>query len=149
MIPCMTSRIIHFLSITTVTGRVSLLSNRCPSRKSHPALELLQLERSSVILYHRPAHSYFDGSLHTYGPHLSSLFAHPEPDPAPNSARSRESCAVSATGRPQPEKSPAATASARSILLCDSLPTLEELEGGLDHCQTGDRYQMAQAGLQA
>src|SRR5262249_27980168 len=28
------------------------------------------------------------------------------------------------------------------------LATLEELAGGLTHCQTGDRHQMAQAGLQ-
>src|SRR5262245_42163269 len=88
------------------------------------------------------------GLLRIYGPHLSSLFAHPEPDPTPDSARGRESCAASATGCPQPESSPAATASARSILLGDSLATLEELAGGLDHRQTGDRHQMAQARLQ-
>ena len=52
-------------------------------------------------------------------------------------------------GRPQPEDSPATTAAAGSILLGDSLATLEELAGGLDHCQTGDRHQMAQARLQA
>ena len=35
----------------------------CPSRKSHPALKYLQLERSSAILLHRPAHLYYDGLL--------------------------------------------------------------------------------------
>src|SRR6266508_817786 len=45
--------------------------------------------------------------------------------------------------------SPAATASARSLLLGDSLATLEEVAGGLDHRQTRDRHQMAQARLQA
>ena len=35
------------------------------------------------------------------------------------------------------------------VRLGDSLPTLEELAGGLDHCQTGDRHQMEQAWLQA
>jgi hypothetical protein len=89
------------------------------------------------------------GLLRIYGIHLRSLFAYPEPDPTPDSDRGRESRAASATGRPQPESSPAATASARSILLDDSLATLEELAGGLDHRQTGDRYQMAQARLQA
>src|SRR5262249_38379899 len=121
----------------------------CPSRKPHPALNYLQLERSSAILLDRPAHPFFDGLLHIYGPRLRSLFPHPEPDRVPNSARGRESRPASATGRPQPENSPAATASARSILLGDSLATLEELAGGLDHCQTGDRHHMAQAGLQA
>src|SRR5215470_2197789 len=121
----------------------------CPSRKSHPALKELQLERSSVILLHRPAHPYSDGLLHIYGPHLRSLCAHPEPHRVPNSARYRESRHASSTGRPQPENSPAATPSTGSILLGDSLANLEELAGGLDHCQTGDRHQMAQAGFQA
>jgi hypothetical protein len=40
----------------------------------------LQLERSLAILPHRPAHPFFDVLLHIYGPHLRSLFAHPEPD---------------------------------------------------------------------
>ena len=57
---------------------ISARAGGCPSRKSHPALELLQLERSSVILFLRPAHSHSDGLLHTYGPHLSSLFAYPD-----------------------------------------------------------------------
>ena len=99
-------------------------------------MKSLQLERPSVILLHRPAHSYSDALLHIYGPHLSYLFAHPEHDHAPNRDRGRESRAASATGRPQPESSPAATASARSILLGDSLATLEELAAGLDHRQT-------------
>src|SRR5215831_2056221 len=75
----------------------------CPSRKSHPALKELQLERSSVILLHRPAHPYSDGLLHIYGPHLRSLCAHPEPHRVPNSARYRESRHASATGPTQPE----------------------------------------------
>ena len=78
------------------------LAHSCPSRKSHPALKELQLERSSVILLYRPAHPYSDGLLHIYGPHLRSLCAHPEPHPVPNSARYRESRHASATGRPQP-----------------------------------------------
>src|SRR5215510_9714418 len=126
-----------------------LMVSSCPSRKSHPDLNYLQLERSSAILLDRPAHPFFDGLHHIYGPCLCSLFPHPEPDHLPNSARGRESRAASATGRPQPENSPAATASARSILLGDPLATLEELAGGLDHRQTRDRHQMAQAGLQA
>ena len=64
-------------------------------------------------------------------------------DRLPNSPRGRESRVASATGHPQPENSPAATASAGSILLGDSLAILEELAAGLDHCQTGDRHQMA------
>jgi hypothetical protein len=121
--------------------------SRCPSRKPHPALKYLKLERASAILFDRPTHPYSDGLLHIYGPHLCSLFAHPEPDRLPNNARGREFRPASATGRPQPENSAAATASAGSILLGDSFPTLEELAGGLDHCQTGDRHQMAQTGL--
>src|SRR5262245_22445300 len=78
----------------------------CPSRKSHPALRSLKLERSSVILLHRPAHLHSDGLLHTYGPHLGSLFAHPESHRAPNSTRGRNSRAASATSRSQPENSP-------------------------------------------
>src|SRR5262245_13447593 len=50
------------------------MNNTCPSRKSHPAKKKFQLERSSAILLHRPAHSYTDSLLPTYGPHLSSLF---------------------------------------------------------------------------
>src|SRR5215813_8916740 len=115
----------------------------CPSRKPHPVLNYLQLERSSAILLDRPAHPFFDGLLHIYGPRLRSLFAHPEPDRATNIARGGESRAAPATGRPQPENSPAPTASAGSILLGDSLAALQELAGGLDHCQTGDRHQMA------
>ena len=121
----------------------------CPSRKSHPALKYLKLERSSAILLDRPIHPYSDGLLHIYSPHLCFLFAHPEPDRLPNNARGREFRPASATGRPQPESSPAATAPAGSILLGDSLSILEELAGGLDHRQTGDRHQMAQAGHQA
>src|SRR5215510_13425998 len=116
---------------------------RCLSRKPHPALNYLQLERSSAILLDRPAHPFFDGLLHIYGPYLHSLLAHPEPDRTPNNARGRESRAASANGRPQLESSPAETASARSLLLGDSLTTLEELAGGLDHCQTRDRHQAA------
>ena len=41
------------------------------------------------------------------------------------------------------------TASAGSVLLGDSLAAVEALAAGLDHCQTGDRHQMAQAGVQA
>ena len=119
----------------------------CPSRKPHPALNYLQLERSSAILLDRPAHPFFDALLHIYGPRLSSLFAHPEPDRLPNNPRGGESRPASATGRLQPENSPAATASAGSILLGDSLATLEEVAGGLDHRQTGDRHQMAQTRL--
>jgi len=63
---------------------------RCLSRKPHPALSYLQLERSSAILLDRPAHPFFHGLLHIYGPRLRSLFAHPEPDGLPNSARGRE-----------------------------------------------------------
>jgi hypothetical protein len=33
-------------------------------------LKYLQLERSSAILFDRPAHPYSDGLLHIYGPHL-------------------------------------------------------------------------------
>jgi len=55
----------------------------------------LQLERSSVILLHRPAHPLFDGLLHSYGPHLSSLFAHPEPASPEQRARQRISRCVS------------------------------------------------------
>ena len=121
----------------------------CLSRKPHPALKYLKLEGSSAILLDRPTHPYSDGLLHIYGPHLCSLFAHPEPDRLPNNARGREFRPASATGRPPPENSPAATASAGSILLGDSLANLDELAGGLDHCQTGDRHQMAQAGFQA
>src|SRR5262249_45832217 len=102
-----------------------------------------------AILLHRPAHPYSDGLLHIYGPHLPYLFAHSEPNHLPNSARGRESRVASAIGRPQPESSPAETTSARSFLLGDSLAILEELAEGLDHCQTGDRHQMAQAGIQA
>src|SRR5215813_10360742 len=65
------------------------------------------------------------------------------------SARCRESRPASATGRPQPENLSAATASWGSILLGDSFPTLEELEAAFDHCQTGNRHQMAHAGVQA
>src|SRR5215475_6627216 len=92
--------------------RKNLAIGSCPSRKPHPALKYLKLERSSTILLHRPTHPFFDGLLHTYGPDLSSLFAHPEPDRASNNARCRESRPASATGRPQPENSPAETASA-------------------------------------
>jgi hypothetical protein len=116
---------------------------RCPYRKPHPALKYLRLEGSSAILLDRPAHPFFDGLLRIYGPHLRSLLAHPEPDRATKSTRGRESRPASATGRPQPESSPAATAPAGSILLGDSLAALEELAAGLDHCQTGDRHQMA------
>jgi hypothetical protein len=49
--------------------------------------------------------------------------------------------------RSQPENSPAATASAGSILLGDSLATLDELAGDLNHRQTGDCHQMAQIRL--
>ena len=112
-------------------------------------MNYLQLKGSSATLIDRQAHPFFDGLLLIDGPRLRSLFAHPEPDPAPNSARGRESRASSATGHPQPENSPTATAPAGSILLGDSLAILEELAGGLDHRQTGDRHQMAQAGLQA
>src|SRR5215510_10091289 len=122
---------------------------RCLSRKPHPALNYLQLERSSAILFDRPAHPFFDGLLHIYGPRFRSHLAHPESDCTPNSARGGEYRSASATGHPQPESPPSATASARSILLGDSIPTLDELAGGLDHRQTGDRHQMAQAGLQA
>src|SRR5262245_29793443 len=132
-------------------GMTLLINSRnpdpCPSRKSHPALKELQLERSSVILLHRPAHPYSDGLLHIYGPHLRSLGAHPDPHRVPNSARGRESRAASATDRSQPENSPTATASAGSILLSDSLATLEELAERVDHRQTGDRHQMAQTRL--
>ena len=121
----------------------------CLYRKLRPALIYLQLEGSSAILLVRPTHPFFDGLLHIYGPRLRSLFAHPEPDRLPNSPRDREFRPASATGRPQPENSSTATASAGSILLGDSLATLEELAGGLDHRQTGDRHQMAQTGLQA
>src|SRR5262245_33934818 len=113
-------------------GARMLLKSPCPSRKPHPALNCLQLERSSAILLNRPAHPFFDGLLHFYGPRLRSLLAHPEPDRPPNNARGRESRPASATGRPKPENSPAATASAGSLLLGDSLPALEELAGGLD-----------------
>jgi hypothetical protein len=89
----------------------------CPSRKPHPTLKYLKLERSLAILLDRPTHPYSDGLLHLYGPHLCSLLAHPEPDRLPNNARGREFRPASATGRPQPENSPAATASAGSILL--------------------------------
>ena len=98
-------------------------------------MKYLKLERSSAILLDRPTHPFFDGLLHIYGPRLRSLFAHPEPDPAPNSARGRESRASSATGHLQPENSPTATAPAGSILLGDSLAILEELAGGLWHRQ--------------
>ena len=121
----------------------------CPYREPHPALKYLKLERSSAILLDRPAHPFFDGLLHIYGPRLRSLFAHPEPNCAPNITRGGESRPASATSRPQPENSPAATAPPGSILLGDSLAILEELAGGLDHRQTGDRHQMAQAGIQA
>src|SRR5262245_2269991 len=106
-------------------GARMLLKSPCPSRKPHPALNCLQLERSSAILLDRPAHPFFDGSLHIYGPRLRSLLAHPEPDRPPNGPRGRESRTASATGRPQPESSPAATPSAGSNLLVDSHPTLE------------------------
>src|SRR5215510_5803607 len=131
------------------TNTAVRLPRPCPYRKPHPALKYLWLEGSSAILLDRPAHPFFDGLLRIYGPHLRSLLAHPEPDRATKSTRGRESRPASATGRPQPESSPAATASAGSILLGDSLAILEELAGGLDHCQPGDRHQMAQAGLQA
>jgi hypothetical protein len=126
-----------------------VMGGPCPFRKPHPALKYLQLERSSAILLDRPAHPFFNGLFHIYGPRLRSLLASPEPDRPPNSAGGRECRTASATGHPQPENSPAATASAGSILLGDSLRTLEELAGGLTHCQTGDRHQIAQAGLQA
>ena len=87
------------------------------------------------------------GLLRIYSPHLHSLFAHPEPDPTPDSDRGRESRAASATGRPQPKSSPAATASARSILLDDSLATLEELAGGVDHRQIESGQQVAALGF--
>jgi|SRR5262245_13234810 len=116
-------------TIINVANIVSAQFTPCPSRKSHPALKELQLERSSVILLHRPAHPYSDSLLHIYGPHLRSLCAHPKLYRVPNSARYRESRHASATGRPQPENSPAATPSTGSILLGDSLATLEELGG--------------------
>jgi hypothetical protein len=47
----------------------------CPSRKPHPALKYLQLERSSAILLDRPAHPFFDGLLRIYGHRLRSLFS--------------------------------------------------------------------------
>src|SRR5262245_34850935 len=106
-------------------------SKACPSRKPRSVLNHLQLERSSAILPDRPAHPYSDGLLQNYDPHLSSLFVHPEPDHLQNGARGRESRPASATGCPQPKNSPAATASAGSILLCDSLATLDELAGGV------------------
>jgi hypothetical protein len=81
----------------------------CPSRKPHPGLKYLKLERSSAILLDCPTHSYSYGLLHIYGPHLCSLFAHPEPDRLPNNARGGEFRPASATGRPHPENSPAAT----------------------------------------
>jgi hypothetical protein len=71
----------------------------------------------SVILIHHLAHLFFDGLLHAYGFHLSSLFAHPDSDRAPNSARCRESRSAAATGTPQLEYSPAATAAVGSTLL--------------------------------
>jgi hypothetical protein len=86
-------------------------SESCLYRKLHPALIYLQLEGSSAILLVRPAHPFFDGLLHFYGPRLRSLFAHPEPDRLPNSPRCRESRPASATGRLQPENS--STASTR------------------------------------
>src|SRR5262249_28394015 len=61
-------------------------------------IEIVEIERSSAILLHHPVHPHSDGLLHTYGPHLSSLFVHPEPDPAPNFARGRESRHAAATG---------------------------------------------------
>src|SRR5262249_42572634 len=76
----------------------------CPSRKPHPALTYLQLERASAILLDRPAHPLFVGLLHSYGPHFRSLYAHPDPHRVPNSAHGRESRAASATARAQPEK---------------------------------------------
>ena len=115
---------LFFHNVSGHFGKSRYIST-CPSRKSHPVLKYLQLERSSAILLHRPAHPNSNGLLHIYGPPLRSLFAHPEPHRIPNSARGRESRAASATGRPQPENSSAATASARSILLGDSLATLE------------------------
>jgi hypothetical protein len=130
---------------------LSSIDNRLPclSRKPHPSLKYLQLERSSAILLHRLAHLYSDGLLHIYGSCLSSFFAYPGPDRTPNITRGGGFRSASATGRPQPENSLAPTASTGSILLGDSFATLEELAGGLDHRQTGDRNQMAQAGLQA
>src|SRR5262249_13382298 len=121
-----------FLFTSRIAGR-RIRSSTCPSRKPHPALNYLPLERSSAILLDRPAHPFFDGFLHISGPRLSSFFAHPEPDRLPNNPRGGESRPASATGRLQPENSPAASASAGSILLGDSLATLEELAGGLDH----------------
>src|SRR5262245_54190228 len=108
-------------------GARMLLKSPCPSRKPHPALNCLQLERSSAILLNRPAHPFFDGLLHFYGPRLRSLLAHPEPDRPPNNARGRESRAASATGHSQPQNSPPATASAGSILLVVSIAILEEV----------------------
>ncbi len=35
--------------------------------KPHPALNYLQLERSSAILLDRPAHTFFHGLLYIYG----------------------------------------------------------------------------------
>ena len=90
-------------------------------------MKYLQLERSAAILSHRLAHLHSDCLLHIYGSRLSSFFTHPEPDRAPNIARVGESRPASATGRPQTENSPVATASARSLLLGDSLATMEEL----------------------
>jgi hypothetical protein len=83
-------------------GDGNTLFGPCPYRKPHPSLKYLQLERSSTILLDRPAHPYSDRLIHIYGPHLRSLFVHPEPDPAPNSARGRESRSASATGRRGP-----------------------------------------------
>jgi hypothetical protein len=82
-----------------IGGDGNTLFGPCPYRKPHPSLKYLQLERSSTILLDRPAHPYSDRLIHIYGPHLRSLFVHPEPDPAPNSARGRESRSASATGR--------------------------------------------------
>jgi hypothetical protein len=61
------------------------LAEGCPSRKPHLALIYLHLERSSTILLDRPAHPFFDGLLHIYGPRSRSLLAHPEPDPCASS----------------------------------------------------------------
>jgi hypothetical protein len=42
----------------------------CLSRKPHPALKYLQLERASAILLDRLAYPFFDGVLHIYGARL-------------------------------------------------------------------------------
>src|SRR5215510_10453899 len=54
---CAALRLI-WISVTVI------VHDRRLSRKYHPLLKYLQLERSSAILLHRPAHLYYDGLLH-------------------------------------------------------------------------------------